>query len=135
MVYEVHQNFRRGTHAGSEDKDIGIILTYEWRKHGDDDERALGHFVVHKGTNNHTNHTSLFDDCPCDEHITRCLRIVFIWAPYFVEQVKHVQLVNDLQVDLVIVDPGNPMRREQSYHKSGQLQWRRLSYSRMNIDI
>ena len=93
-------------HAGSEDKDAGITLTYEWQKHGDD-KNASDHFVVHEGTNNHTDHTSLFDDCPCDEHITRCLRIVFIWAPHFVEQMKYVQLVNDLQADLVIVEPGN----------------------------
>jgi hypothetical protein len=100
-------------HAGSDDKDTGIILTYEWRKHHHHDDnttiRASDHFAVHVNTNHNTNYTSLFEDCSCNnnENTVRCLRIAFIWAPHFDDQVKHVQLVNDLQTDLVIVEPGN----------------------------
>lgn len=97
-------------HAGNDAKDTGIILTYEWRKDvdGDDNQRASDHYVVHQNTHNQTDYTSLFDECPCNEDInTRCLRIAFIWAPHFADQVKHVQLVNDLNADLVIVEPGN----------------------------
>jgi hypothetical protein len=99
-------------HAGSDDKDTGIILTYQWRKHHHDDNTTISasdHFAVHANTNHNTNYTSLFEDCSCNnnEDIVRCLRIAFIWAPHFADQVKHVQLVNDLQADLVIVEPGN----------------------------
>lgn len=93
-------------HAGNRAKTAGIILTYEWRK--DIDGVASDHYVVHQNAHNQKNHTSLFDDCPCNEDINaRCLRIAFIWAPTFAEQVQHVQLVNDLNADLVIVEPGN----------------------------
>eukprot|EP00985_Skeletonema_marinoi_P001488 scaffold585_cov161-Skeletonema_marinoi.AAC.5 len=43
-------------------------------------------------------------------------------------------LLMQQHADLVIVNQAIPMRREQSYHKSGQLQWRRICCSRMNID-
>ncbi len=93
-------------HAGNDAKGNGIILTYEWRK--DIDGNASDHYKVHQNTHNQTDFTSLFDDCPCNEDINaRCLRIAFIWAPHFAEQVQHVQLVNDLNADLVIVEPGN----------------------------
>eukprot|EP00986_Skeletonema_menzelii_P004552 scaffold1561_cov129-Skeletonema_menzelii.AAC.5 len=93
-------------HAKSDAKDTGIILTYEWRKDGSN-QRASDHFAVHRNTNFETDYTSLFDECPCNEDIARCLRIAFVWAPQFADQMKHEQLVNDLQADLVIVEPGN----------------------------
>ena len=49
----------------------------------------------------------LFEDCPCNVHVTRCLRIAFIWSPTFLEQVEKMQLLNFLQTDLTIVEPGN----------------------------
>jgi hypothetical protein len=94
------------SHAESEEKDDGIILTYEWRKYGDGRSAAASdHFVVHRHTNKHN--TTLFDDCPCNKNITRCLRIVFIWSPQFDDQVKMIPLMNDVQTDLTIVEPGN----------------------------
>ena len=113
-------------HAGSDVKDTGIILTYEWRIEEDSGDsnsnqrqrRASDHFKVHRNTNNQTDYKSLFDECPCNNNndnnnndnekgTAHCLRIAFVWAPHFAEQVKQVQLVNDLQADLVIVEPGN----------------------------
>ncbi|KAL7436817.1 hypothetical protein ACHAXM_005341 [Skeletonema potamos] len=98
------------SHAESEEKDDGIILTYEWRKYGDGKSAAaLDHFVVHRHTNNNNNknNMTLFDDCPCNKNITRCLRILFIWSPRFDDQIKMMPLMNDVQTDLTIVAPGN----------------------------
>ena len=96
-------------HEDISEKDSGIILTYEWRKNVGGS--ASDRFVVQRNTNannNDNNHTSLFfDDCPCNKNITRCLRIVFIWSPRFADQVTKMQLLNDLQTDLAIVEPGN----------------------------
>ena len=84
-------------HAGSDVKDTGIILTYEWRIEEDSGDssnnqrqrRASDHFRVHRNTNNQTDYKSLFEECPCNnnsgEGTAHCLRIAFVWAPHFAE--------------------------------------------------
>ena len=93
------------SHPDNKEKDAGTILTYEWRKEGGNGI-ASDHFVVHTNTNN-KNLTHILEDCPCNEESARYLRIVFIWAPRFDDQIKHVQLLSDLNPDLIILEPGN----------------------------
>lgn len=48
-----------------------------------------------------------FEDCPCDEAVIKCLRIAFIWAPTFRDQLTQIHFVTKWRSDLVIVEPGN----------------------------
>ena len=89
-------------HADDAGKGRGIAETYEWRLNNDGS--ATDRVAVHADTN--TNEPIFFEDCPCDK-VQQCLRIGFIWAPMFSEQLNHIHVVSKWKSNLVIVEPGN----------------------------
>ncbi|KAL7503031.1 hypothetical protein ACHAXN_002697 [Cyclotella atomus] len=122
-------------HADAEKKDSGIIYSYEWRLHNDgsaDDKFGenphmfsglyiryslcnhmsdfcklkLQPLEYHDGTN-FANSTYKVSHCSCDMNVRRCLRIFFVWAPLFREQLNTFHFVREWETDLLIVEPGN----------------------------
>jgi hypothetical protein len=121
-------------HADAEKKDSGIIYSYEWRLHNDgsaDDKFGenphmfsglyiryslcnhmsdicklkLQPLEYHDGTN-FANSTYKVSHCSCDMNVRRCLRIFFVWAPLFREQLNTFHFVREWETDLLIVEPG-----------------------------
>ena len=91
-------------HASAENKARGIIYSYEWRLHNDGfaDDR----FMFHGGTDL-SNSTYNVSHCSCSDTVKRCLRIFFVWAPLFQEQLSKFHYVKEWETDLLIVEPGN----------------------------
>ncbi|KAL7528606.1 hypothetical protein ACHAWF_002627 [Thalassiosira exigua] len=94
-------------HASAEVKARGIVEIYDWRLMRDGS--ATDRVVIYTGTS--TNEHEPFEDCPCDR-VRKCLRVAFIWAPRFAEQLNQMHLVQELNPDLVIVEPGNSYESE-----------------------
>jgi len=90
-------------HADEASKARGIAESYEWRWNGDG--TASDHVGVYANTK--TNEPAFFEDCPCNAEVIRCLRIIFLWAPTFGEQLSQMHLARKWESDLVIVEPGN----------------------------
>jgi len=80
----------------------GIAETYEWRLNSEG--IATDRVGVHADIK--TKEPNFFEDCACDQ-VRRCLRIFFIWAPTFNEQLDQIDFVQKWESDLVIVEPGN----------------------------
>ncbi|KAL7542087.1 hypothetical protein ACHAXR_011507 [Thalassiosira sp. AJA248-18] len=81
----------------------GEVRSYEWRllKNVSATDRTAIYFDARN------NEPIPFEDCPCDE-MQRCLRIAFIWAPTFNEQLSWVHLAQKWDSNLImIVEPGN----------------------------
>ena len=91
-------------HADSASKSSGIIYSYEWRMHKDG--TADDFFEFHSGTN-FKNSTYKVSHCSCRDNVERCLRIFFVWAPLFQEQLNTFHHVKEWETDLLIVEPGN----------------------------
>jgi len=89
-------------HADDAGKGRGIAESYEWRLLKDGS--ATDRIDVHTDTK--SNDTAPFEDCPCDE-VQRCLRIAFIWAPTFDEQLSQIHFVTKWKSNIAIVEPGN----------------------------
>lgn len=90
-------------HADTAGKGRGIAQTYEWRLLKDGS--ATDRIAVHTDTK--TNNPTIFEDCPCGDEVQRCLRIAFIWAPMFNEQLSQIDFVTKWKSNIVIVEPGN----------------------------
>ena len=90
-------------HADKSQKGTGVAEAYEWRLYQND--TATDHFSVYSNTK--SNDTYPFKDCPCGEDVLRCLRIAFLWAPTFDEQLSQIDYVTQWKTDLVIASPGN----------------------------
>ena len=88
-------------HSSLAVKTKGILQSYEWRLNLDGS--ASDHFDIHLQANTDE---PTFEDCPCDE-VLRCLRIVFIWAPSFNEQISQIHRLRDWSSNIIIVEPGN----------------------------
>ena len=88
-------------HPDGQAKELGVAESYEWRiDNAGVATDELGFYFDIKA-----NPPQFFEDCQCDK-VQRCLRILFIWAPLFAEQVEVFHLVpNDTK--LLIVEPGN----------------------------
>jgi hypothetical protein len=78
-------------------------MSYEWRLHQNGTASDL--FVVHDDILSVD--TNPFEDCPCGEVVRRCLRVAFVWAPKFDDQLSLIHFVTAWKSDLVIVEPGN----------------------------
>merc|ERR1719401_51877 len=85
----------------SDAKAGGVVRSYEWRWQ---DGVATDQALMHVNTNR--NAPAPFEDCRCDE-VQRCLRIAFVWAPTFAEQLAKMAWAQEWQSDLVVVEPGN----------------------------
>ncbi|KAL7543573.1 hypothetical protein ACHAXR_012898 [Thalassiosira sp. AJA248-18] len=79
----------------------GEVRSYEWRLK---DGRATDRTGIYFDARN--NEPIPFEDCPCDE-VQRCLRIAFIWATTFNEQLSWVHLAEKWDSNIIIVEPGN----------------------------
>ena len=90
-------------HADDAGKAKGVALAYEWRLHADGSASDL--FSVYRNTADKD--PTPFEDCPCDEKVLRCLRIAFIWAPHFGEQLNQMHFVTEWDTDLIVLEPGN----------------------------
>lgn len=90
-------------HADEENKVRGVAESYEWRLHRDGSATDI--FAVYADTLSVV--PTPFEDCPCDEEVQKCLRIAFIWAPTFREQLNQIHLVTEWKSDIIIVGPGN----------------------------
>ena len=86
----------------NEGKAGGEVRSYEWRLKKDG--RATDKASVFYYTN--IKEPTPFDDCPCEE-VQRCLRLSFIWAPAYGEQLKQIPLAEKWESNLIIVEPGN----------------------------
>lgn len=89
-------------HENKEAKARGIAESYFWKLHRDG--TASDRFADHVDTL--MANADLFEDCPCDE-VQKCLRVAFIWAPTFIDQLKQLHVVTKEKSDIVIVSPGN----------------------------
>jgi hypothetical protein len=90
-------------------------MSYEWRLHQNgtaSDLVAVYNDILFVDT-------KPFEECPCGEVVRRCLRVAFIWAPQFNDQLSLIHFVTAWKSDFVIVEPGN------SYESSNPLsfQW------------
>ena len=92
-------------HSSLEVKNGGMFESYEWRL--ENDGSATDHVAIHFKTNTDV---PTFEDCPCNE-VLQCLRIFFIWAPSFNEQISHMPLLRKWKSNLIIVEPGNAYER------------------------
>ena len=90
-------------HAGSAAKERGVALSYEWRLH--QNGTASDFFAVHSDVL--FVDPTPFEDCPCGDLVRRCLRVAFIWAPKFNDQLRMIHFVTTWKSDIVIVEPGN----------------------------
>lgn len=90
-------------HADEEKKGRGVAESYEWRMLRDG--TATDRFAVYSDTLSMDPHP--FEDCPCDEAVIKCLRIAFIWAPTFQDQLNQIHFVTEWKSDIVVVEPGN----------------------------
>jgi hypothetical protein len=84
------------------DKTKKNVLTYEWRLYQNSTASDL--LTVYEDTRSEPD---LFGDCPCGDVVRLCLRVAFMWAPTFNEQLSIRNYVTKLKTDLVIVAPGN----------------------------
>ena len=100
-------------HADGAAKARGIVKSYEWRLHKNG--TASDFFAVYENTT--FDDPKPFKDCPCgdDYSIQKCLRIAFIFAATFNDQINVTHLITKWKSDLVIVSPGN------AYEKSNPL--------------
>ena len=91
-------------HGDAEEKDSGIIYSYEWRLYNDGtaDDRLL----LHYGTDLNGSKIRVAH-CTCSDQVQRCLRIFFVWAPKFNDQLSHIDKVKEFETNLLIVEPGN----------------------------
>jgi len=80
----------------------GIAESYFWRLHKDG--TASDRFAAHVDTL--AADADLFEDCPCEE-VRKCLRLAFLWAPKFDDQLKQLHVVTKEKSDIIIVSPGN----------------------------
>ncbi|KAL9184994.1 hypothetical protein ACHAXT_002771 [Thalassiosira profunda] len=96
-------SFFAEAHADDAGKAKGVALAYEWRLHANGS--ATDQFSVYRNTADKD--PTPFKDCPCDNEVVQCLRIAFIWAPHFGEQVKQMHFITEWDTDLVILEPGN----------------------------
>lgn len=91
-------------HADDAQKGRGIAESYEWRLLKDG-KGATDRVSLH--SNIKFNDLSPFEDCPCEE-VQRCLRVVFIWAPMFNEQLSMINnYATKWKSNIFIVEPGN----------------------------
>jgi hypothetical protein len=95
-------------HEDRESKARGIAESYYWKLHGDG--TASDRFAMHVDTL--AMDADLFEDCPCDMTVDgalvkKCLRIAFVWAPTFEDQLRQLHVLTNEKSDLVIVSPGN----------------------------
>lgn len=90
-------------HADDKNKELGVAESYEWRMLHDG--TATDRFAVYSDT--FSVDPNPFDDCPCNEMVVKCLRIAFIWAPTFRNQLNQIHFVTKWKSDIVIVEPGN----------------------------
>ena len=99
------------SHENKHAKARGIAESYYWRLNYNG--TAMDQFNEHVDTYAHD--ANLFEDCPCDggnntndnNKVQRCLRIAFVWAPTFDDQLRQLHIVTNEQSDIVIVSPGN----------------------------
>lgn len=99
------------SHENKHAKARGIAESYYWRLHYNG--TATDQFNEHIDT--HASDANLFEDCSCNSNnntdnkneVQRCLRIAFIWAPMFDDQLRQLHIVTNEQSDIVIVSPGN----------------------------
>ncbi|KAL3806964.1 hypothetical protein ACHAXA_011381 [Cyclostephanos tholiformis] len=89
-------------HEDREAKSRGIAESYFWRLHKDG--TASDRYAVHVDT--YARNADIFEDCPCDE-VEKCLRIAFVWAPKFEDQLRQLHVLTNEKSDVVIVSPGN----------------------------
>ena len=75
------ESFAEG-HTDSETKARGIALSYQWRLYHNG--TASDHIIVHSDVKYHD--PQLFNDCPCNDEVKKCLRIAFFWSPTYQEQ-------------------------------------------------
>ena len=94
-------------HESKTEKAGGIAESYFWRLH--QDGTASDRFAVHVDTL--AADADLFEDCPCGE-VRKCLRLAFMWAPKFDDQLKQLHVVTKEKSDIVIVSPGNAAESE-----------------------
>ncbi len=102
-------------HEDRESKARGIAESYYWTLY--DDGTAYDRFEMHVDTL--AMDADLFEDCPCGEVddgdgggrttavVRKCLRIAFVWAPTFEDQLGQLHVLANEKSDLVIVSPGN----------------------------
>jgi hypothetical protein len=90
-------------HADGAAKQRGIAISYEWRLHQNGTTADL--FAIHDDIL--FVDTNPFEDCPCGEVVRRCIRVAFIWAPKFNDQLSMIHFVTAWKSDLVSVEPGN----------------------------
>lgn len=104
IVYALRgiESFAEG-HTDSEAKARGIALSYQWRLYHNG--TASDHITVHSDVK--YNDPQLFDDCPCNDEVKKCLRIAFFWSPTFQEQLHYMHHIKNWNADLVIASPGN----------------------------
>jgi hypothetical protein len=79
-----------------------IAESYFWRIH--QDGTACDRFAVHVDIL--AAGADLIKDCPCKE-VRKCLRLAFMRAPKFDDQLKQLHVVSKEKSDIVIVSPGN----------------------------
>lgn len=98
------------SHENKHLKARGIAESYYWRLYTNG--TATDQFNEHIDT--FASDADLFEDCSCGNNNTddkntvqRCLRIAFIWAPTFDEQLRQLHIVTNEESDIVIVSPGN----------------------------
>lgn len=89
-------------HADDANKGRGIASTYEWRLLNDGG--AVDRMGWH--ANIKAEPIAPFEDCPCGE-VKKCLRVAFIWAPTFGEQLAVMHYATEWRSDVLVVEPGN----------------------------
>ena len=91
-------------HPGDNIKERGIIEAYEWRMYRNGSATDRVNVYLEANEKQHT----IFEPCPCDSNeLVRCLRVGFIWAPMFLDQIGHLIQVRKWKSDIIIVEPGN----------------------------
>jgi len=90
-------------HTSKEEKLRGIALSYQWRLYHNG--TASDSITVHSDVKYHD--PQLFDDCPCNNEVKKCLRIAFFWSPTYQEQLNYMRHIKKWNTDLVIASPGN----------------------------
>lgn len=90
-------------HYGNAAKERGIVLSYEWRMN----QNGTASDIVAVHVDISSVDPKPFGNCPCGDSVRRCLRIAFIWAPKFDDQLSIIHFVTKWKSDIVIVEPGN----------------------------
>ncbi|KAL7532334.1 hypothetical protein ACHAXR_004566, partial [Thalassiosira sp. AJA248-18] len=110
-------------------KSGGEVRSYEWRlKNGIATDRVGIYLDAKK------NEPIPFEDCPCGE-VQRCLRIAFIWAPTFKNQLRWMHLAQKWESDLIIATPGNDYERSLVLSSNWTAQFDKMLQQNNNLQL